>query len=132
MRRINVPLGLLAVLTACAILTPTALAAQTRVVADCNSHGRLTGQYSVLQLRDALSTMPPDIKEYTNCYDVIQRALLAQLGGLHQGATGGSSQGSGGSFLPTPLIVVLVALALGAAGFGAAAVRRRGGGRGSS
>ena len=80
------------------------------------------------QLRTALSTMPADVKEYTDCYDVIQRALLAQIGSSHQ--SGGGGQGSGGSFLPTPLIVVLVVLVVGTAGFAAVAARRRGGGGG--
>src|SRR5947209_14146160 len=83
-------------------------------VADCNAHAALTHQYSVQQLRNALATMPADVKEYTNCSDVIQRALLAQLGALH--GSGGSGTG-GGSFLPTPLIVVLGLLVVGGAGF---------------
>jgi hypothetical protein len=106
---------------------PPALASQTQVVADCNSHGHLTQTYTVAALKNALSTMSADVKEYTDCYDVIQRALLAQLSGSHQNGNG-SGSGSGGSFLPTPLIVVLVLLALGAVTFGAVAIRRRGSG----
>jgi hypothetical protein len=94
-------------------------------VADCNAHLRLTRHYSPAQLRGALSTMPADIKEYTNCYDVIQRALLAELGSVHDNGSAGAG-GSGGSFLPTPVIVVIVLLALAAAVFGAVAIRRRG------
>jgi hypothetical protein len=94
------------------------------VVADCNTHTRLTHQYTVAQLRNALATMPADIKEYSDCSDVIQRQLLAQLGGLR--GHGGSGSGSGGgSFLPTPVIVVLALLVLGGAGFAAYAWRRR-------
>ena len=110
--------------TALALASPAA-AAQSHVVADCNAHGRLSGHYSPAQLRNALSTMSADVKEYTNCYDVIQRALLAQIGSSQVGGTP-ASQSSSGSFLPTPVIVVLVVLVLGAAGFAAAAVRRRG------
>jgi hypothetical protein len=91
-------------------------------VADCNTHAALTRHYSVQELRKALATMPADIKEYTNCPDVIQRALLAQLGGLH--GHGGSGQG-GGSFLPTPLIVVLALLLVAGAGFALYAWRHR-------
>jgi hypothetical protein len=67
--------------------------------------------------------MPADVKEYTDCYDVVQRQLLAQIGGGHGGGAGGS--GSGGSFLPTPLLVVLILLGLGAVSFGVVAIRRR-------
>lgn len=118
-------LVLLAVLAALApgLLRPSeALAAQNPVVSDCNSHGRLAQSWSVAQLRTALSTMHADVKEYTDCYDVIQRALIAAVGGLHAGGGGGLF---GGSFLPTWLLVLLVLLGLGAATFGAIAVRKR-------
>ncbi len=106
-----------------ALVAVPASAAQSPV-ADCNANARLTTHYTAAQLRNALATMPADVKEYTDCYDVIQRALLADLGQLK----GNGSGGSGGSFLPTPVIVVLVVLVLAAAGFGTAALRRRGAG----
>jgi hypothetical protein len=110
------------VVTAGVPAAPAAAANGSQVISDCNTHGRLTQRYSVAQLRTALNAMPADVKEYTDCYDVIQRALLAQLGGAH---TGGGDSGGGGAFLPTPLIVVLVLLALAAVGLGAVALRRR-------
>jgi hypothetical protein len=105
----------------------SAPAAQSRVISDCVSHSRLTGTYTPAALRGALGAMSADVKEYTNCYDVIQRQLLAQLGGKSTGPGSGGS-GGGGSFLPTPVIVVLVLLILAAVTFGAVAVRRRAGG----
>jgi hypothetical protein len=71
--------------------------------------------------------MPADVREYTDCYDVIERQLLKQLGQSNAGtgaATPTSSSGS--SFLPTWLIIVIVLLALAAITFGALAIRRRG------
>jgi hypothetical protein len=127
MRRLSTALALLCVL---GTATP-ALAATSPVVSDCNSHGTLTRPYSAAQLKTALSTMPADVKEYTDCYDVVNRALLAQISTSH-GSTGGSSSGgSGGSFLPTPVLVVLVLLALAAATLAALAIRRRGASSGS-
>lgn len=114
----------LIVLVSC-LAAPAALASGTQVVADCNAHGKLTRQYSAADLRNALATMPSSVKEYTDCADVIQRQLLTQLGATHHSGGGGSAQTSGGSFLPTPLIVALVALALAATTVGAIAVRRR-------
>jgi hypothetical protein len=106
------------------VFLPSAAAAGLSApVQDCNAHGPLTGHYTVAQLRSALATMPADVKEYTNCGDVIQRALLAQLAGLK--GRGGSG-GGGESFLPTPLIVVLALLVVGGTGFGVYAWRRRG------
>jgi hypothetical protein len=101
---------------------PAMAAGLSAPVADCNSHNHLTGHYSIVQLRNALATMPADVKEYTNCPDVIQRALLSEIGS--SGGGGGSGTG-GGSFLPTPLIVVLALLVVGGAAFGAVAWRRR-------
>jgi hypothetical protein len=132
MRRLCLPIVLLAALALAAagvLGASPAGAAQTKVVADCNAHARLTQPYTVAELRNALSTMPADVKEYTNCYDVITRALLAQVGGSNHGG-GGSGTSSGGSFLPVPLIIVLVVLILGAAAFSAVALRRRGAGDG--
>ncbi len=104
--------------------SPVALATGlSSPVADCNTHAQLTQQYSVQQLRSALATMPADIREYTNCQDVLQRALLAKLGGLHGG--GGGSGQQGGSFLPTSLIVVLALLLVAGAGFAVYAWRQR-------
>ncbi len=113
---------------ALAIARPPAAGADTSgsataVITDCRDHGKLTQTYTVVALRDALATMPADVAQYTDCQDVIQTALNA---GIHSPTGAGTVSGSsGGSFLPTWLIVVLVLLALAAAGFGAIAVRRR-------
>jgi hypothetical protein len=108
---------------------PDASAAMPPPVTDCNSHGQLTQQYSLQQLRVALANIPPPVKEYTNCYDVIQRQLFDQLSGTHQSG-GGGGNGSGGSFLPAPVIILLAVLLVVAGGYTALAVRRRGGGGG--
>lgn len=93
------------------------------VITDCRDHGKLTQSYTVAALRTALAKMPADVAQYTDCEDVIQTALN---GAVHSpGGVATVSGDSGGSFLPTWLIVVLVLLALAAAAFGAMAVRRR-------
>jgi hypothetical protein len=100
-----------------------ALAATSPVITDCNAHGALTRSYSIAQLREALATMSASTKEYTNCPDVINRAIAAAVaGGKTHGGTGTSGSGS---FLPTPVIVILVVLVLAGVTFGAVAVRRR-------
>jgi hypothetical protein len=95
-------------------------------IGDCTSHGHLTRHYSVSQLRTALTVMPADVQEYTNCYDVIQQAMLAQISGHRADAPGSPSSSSGSSFLSTPIIVAIVIVALGGATAGAIAIRRRG------
>ena len=115
-----------AVICALLLAVPAADAAGLSPTADCQAHGHLTQSYSTSQLRSSLVDMPADVQEYTNCYNVIQQKLEAQIpGGNIHGAA--SSSGSSGSFLPTPVIVVLVVLALGGATAGAVAIRRRGG-----
>jgi cytochrome c biogenesis protein CcdA len=119
-------------LVACALsaAAPVVAAAQSsgsaqQALTDCNDHGALTGHYSADALRNALASMPADMREYTDCYDVIEKQLFAQLGTSSSSGSGGSGSSSGGSVLPTWLIVVIVVLALAALTFGALAIRRR-------
>jgi hypothetical protein len=114
---------ILPLLAAAPLLGGVASAAAPNPTADCNANSRLTAHYTPAQLRRSLATMPADVKEYTDCYDVIQRTLLSELGQLK----GNGSGGSGGSFLPTPVLVVLIVLVLGGAGLATVALRRRGG-----
>lgn len=126
MRRFTVSwMASLALAGAVLVGSPGALAAQSPVLTDCFAHGQLTGQYSTSELRIALNTIPVSATQYTVCYDVIQRQLLAQLRTVGSDKAS-SGSGSGGSFLPTPVIVVLVLLALGAVTFAAIAIRSRG------
>lgn len=123
MRRLTLAWMASLALTGVGVLAaPAALAAQSPVLTDCFANARLTHSYTTSQLQNALNTIPVSATEYTVCYDVIQRQLLAQV---HGPKTGGSGSGSGGSFLPTPVVIVLVLLALGAVTFGAIAIRRR-------
>jgi hypothetical protein len=119
-------LALLLALAAIAMALPASASAAGKLppaVADCNAHARLTSHYTAAQLRSSLNSMPADIKEYTNCYDVIQKALLAQIGSI--GGNGGDAGGGGSSFLPTPLLIVLTVLVVAAIGFGILALRQR-------
>ncbi|HUA06991.1 MAG TPA: hypothetical protein VMB27_24005 [Solirubrobacteraceae bacterium] len=93
-------------------------------IADCSANDRLTHQYSSATLTAALAQLPADVREYSDCYDVIEKQLFAQLGKSSSGGSGGGSS-SGGSVLPTWLIIVIVLLALGALTFGALAIRNR-------
>ena len=116
--------GVVAVAIILGGVLPASAASGSSVLADCNAHGKLTSNYSTAVLRAALSEMPADMKEYTNCYDVVRRGLDAAIS--HRAVGGGSGGGgSGGSFLPTPVLVALVVLALVGAGFGAVAIRQR-------
>jgi hypothetical protein len=90
------------------------------VINDCQSTGRLTHSYTLVQLRHALAVMPASVKQYTSCYDVINQGILTVRTGKTTGPKGG-----GGSFLPTPVIIILVVLILAGVTFGAIAIRQR-------
>ncbi len=113
----------LATTTGLAVASDAAAAGVTPPVADCNAHNKLTGHYSPAELQHALSTMPADISEYTDCAAVIQGQLLAELD--KSPLSGGAGAGSGGSFLPVPVIAAIVVLALGAVALGAVGLIRR-------
>ncbi len=106
-----------------AMAGPVSAASGSAVLADCNAHDALTKSYTVAELRNALATMPATMKEYTDCQDVISRALNTALG--TGGKNNGGGTGSSGSSLSTGVIVVIVVLVLVAATLGAIAVRRR-------
>jgi hypothetical protein len=105
LRKLKTLIPLLAVAVSAAVTLTAASVAQaspSQVVADCNQNGHLTRHYSRKDLQGALNTMGADTREYTNCYDVIRRALLASAansGGGSGGSSGsGGSGGSGGAF----------------------------------
>jgi hypothetical protein len=110
---------------AVALPAPPALAAGNAVINDCQANGQLTHPYTVRQLRHALSVMPASVKQYTSCFDVVQNALVSARKHNGTAPASGASKGGGSSFLPTPVIIILVALILAALTFGALAIRRR-------
>jgi hypothetical protein len=110
-------------LAAMSVAAPAALGAGNPVISECSNTGQLTHTYPLPELRHALATLPASVKEYTDCSDVINQAIVAALGS--KTSKGGSGKSSGGSFLPTPVIVILVVLILAAVVFGAMAIRSR-------
>jgi hypothetical protein len=65
------------------------------VIRDCTDDGRLNKRYSQSDLRDALSSIPSDVDEYTNCRDVIRRAAFRGAGASGGGGGGGSGDDGG-------------------------------------
>jgi hypothetical protein len=91
------------------------------IINDCQLHGQLTQNYSLAQLQYALHHIPPSVNEYGNCYDVIQEAIIHK----RKGEPIGPVRSGGGSFLPTPVIIILVVLVLAALAFTGMALRAR-------
>jgi len=100
--------------------------AEAPAVVDCSAHSKLTHHYTVAELNNALATMPADIKEYTDCYQLIQNQLYTQIGKLPGKHSKGSvtSSSSSGTVI---LIIAVIVIVLAGGGLALAASRRRGG-----
>ena len=84
-------------LLALLLAAPTALADATRnkILRECQT-GQLTGDYTAREIRDARNNIPDDLDQYTDCRDVLSRALLNLAGGGDAGSGGGGAGGGGG------------------------------------
>ena len=94
---------LLATVLMLLVAVPATAYAGTRekIVADCYDDGKLDGNYSPSEIRDARNNLPADIDQYSDCRDVLARALggtgdKAVGGGSGGGALGGGEGGEGG------------------------------------
>ena len=88
--------ALVACLLAVLVGAPAALADSTRtkILQECQD-GRLTGDYTSRQIRDALNNIPDDIDQYSDCRDVLRNALLHQAGNSGNNGGGGGPGGGG-------------------------------------
>jgi hypothetical protein len=82
------------------LLAPAAHADGTtiKIIRDCADDGVLEGHYTPSELRKARDNLPTDVEEYSDCGDVLSRALAA--GASSPG--GGSGGGGGGTGGGTP------------------------------
>jgi hypothetical protein len=95
MWRISLPALLLATL----LLAPAAWAQDSKIIRDCALDGVLNGNYTTAELRSARAHLPTDVDEYSDCRDVLSRAIAAatQSTGSPGGGSGGFPGGSPGS-----------------------------------
>ena len=83
------------------LAAPTASAGvREKILRECQE-GRITGNYTPRQIRDARKNIPTDIDEYSDCRAVLARASLAGRSGGPGGtaAPGGVFPGGGGGDL---------------------------------
>jgi hypothetical protein len=74
--------------------SPASAATRTEILRDCQD-GSLSGTYTPSELRDARSHIPADIDQYSDCRDVLTRALTSGSGtGTSSGGGGGGGGGS--------------------------------------
>jgi hypothetical protein len=76
----------------------SAVASPEQIYDDCQDNGRLDKRYADADYRKALSDMPEDLDEYTNCRDLVRAGLdgVDTTGGGASGAGGGASGGGTG------------------------------------
>jgi hypothetical protein len=70
-----------------------AIGTRQKILRECQD-GRLTGSYTAKEIRDARNHIPTDIDQYSDCRDVLNRALAGKAAG-GGGAGGGGAGGSG-------------------------------------
>jgi hypothetical protein len=95
MRRALLVTALLCLLAPASSFASTA-SEGNRVIRDCSSDGEINGKYSQGAYKYALSHMPSDLAEYTNCADAIRQAQAAAAGGNGGGGGGGTGGFTGG------------------------------------
>ena len=88
------------------VAAPAAVAGtRADIVEDCFDDGKLDGNYTASQIRDARNNLPADVDQYSDCRDVLARALggsgSRDIGGGGGGAPGGRSGGGSGDLTPS-------------------------------
>jgi hypothetical protein len=89
------------------LLAPAAFAdsTTTKIIRDCADDGVLEGHYTPAELRKARDNLPTDVNEYSDCSDVLSRALAADVssaGGHPAGGGGGGTPGAAPTATPAP------------------------------
>jgi hypothetical protein len=83
------------------LAAPTASAGvREKILRECQE-GRITGNYTPGQLRDARKHIPTDIDEYSDCRDVLARAGLSRNNGSGSGGAGGGGSAAPGGVQTT-------------------------------
>jgi hypothetical protein len=78
------------------LAAPTASAGvREKILRECQD-GRISGNYTPAQLRDARKHIPTDIDEYSDCRDVLARAALSGRSTGNGGGGGGGTAAPGG------------------------------------
>lgn len=85
-------------LLAALFVAPAAKAASTnQILRDCEDDSVLEGHYSVGELRKALHNLPTDVAEYSDCNDVLTRAINAATADNSTPTAPPSAPSSGGA-----------------------------------
>jgi hypothetical protein len=118
-------------LTALAGSAPAAPDCRTQVIADWSDNGRIDGVYPLECYENAIESIPPEIRDYTDAPETIGRALTLAVREkrsetpLRTVASGANVDTSRTVTFPLPLLALGVLGAFVIAGGGLAYARRR-------
>jgi hypothetical protein len=76
--------------------SPALAGTREKILQECQD-GRLSGDYTAKEIRDARNNIPTDIDQYSDCRDVLARALADRAGSGGGGGAGGGAAGGGGA-----------------------------------
>ena len=97
------PRMLLVMVLTLLVAAPAAMAGtRVQIMRDCED-GKLDGNYTPSQIRDARNSLPADIDQYSECRDVLARALGGSGSGKVGGGAGADALGGGGGGSGEPL-----------------------------
>lgn len=91
---------ILLALFAALLLVPTTTAhaqGTEDILRDCADDGMLAEDYSASAMRNARDDMPAELDEYSDCRDVLSRAISAKTAGSSSNNSSGGSTGGGGA-----------------------------------
>src|SRR4051812_41521029 len=79
-----------------AIAATAEAAGTTQILRDCADDGVLQGHYTAAEIRKARQHIPTDTDQYTDCRDVLARALASTAAGGGSSSSSGAGGGAGG------------------------------------
>jgi hypothetical protein len=81
----------------CLLVVPATAGASGRsVVRDCTDNGRIDSRHSQSDYKSALSSLPSDVDEYTDCRQIIEQAKRRDASSSSSSGGSGGSGGGGG------------------------------------
>jgi len=92
--------ALLLTILLCLLSPAAALGSGQDVVRDCADNGTIDGNHPDSDYASALSSLPTDVDEYTDCRQIISRARRDNAGGSSGGGSSGGGTFGGGFDLP--------------------------------
>ena len=83
--------------------TPPAQTTRNKILRECQN-GRLSGDYTPREIRDARNNIPDDVDQYTDCRDVLTARAARAPGGGGSGDTAAAAAAAWGTPAAAPAV----------------------------